>query len=338
MTDLQKQAADILKEAIVIDGMGGSIVHPTPYVAEGTYEEKLVGIGWTAMNSTLVSEPSYTPTYEEVLKAVNENLLYFEMSPKARFVEEAADIEKAKANGQFAVILGLQSPSFIDQDRSRVRIMHKLGLRILQMTYMERNYLGDGCLEFENRGLTHFGVQIVRDCNRLGVVLDCAHVGIQTTIDTARYSSQPILISHTAVRALVDNPRSVTDEQIKAVADKGGVIGMTPLATLIRTDRQPTVDDYVNHFDYVINLVGPDHIALGTDMFDGKTKANWVTPLYYPEVAGKSSYSNRRVLGFSNKSDLPNLVEGFLRKGYGRELILKILGGNFLRVFKEVWR
>ncbi len=149
MNDHKTQAADILREAIVIDGMGGSIVHPTPYVAEGTYEEKLVGFGWTGMNSTLVSEPSYTPTYEEVLKAVNENLLYFEMSPKARFVETATDIETAKINGQFAVILGLQSPSFIDQDRSRVRIMHKLGLRILQMTYMERNFLGDGCLEFE---------------------------------------------------------------------------------------------------------------------------------------------------------------------------------------------
>jgi len=338
MADLKAQAKEILGDAIVIDGMGGSVVHPTPNVADGTYEEKLVSYGWTAMNSTLVSEPSYTPPYEDVLKAVNENYLYFEMSPKARFVEHASDIVEAKKNGQLAVILGLQSPSFIDQDRSRVRIMHKLGLRILQMTYMERNYLGDGCLEFENRGLTHFGVQIVRDCNRLGIVLDCSHVGINTTIDTARYSAQPILISHTAVRALVDNPRSVTDEQIKAVAEKGGVIGMTPLATLIRTDQQPTVDDYVNHFDYVINLVGPDHIALGTDMFDGKTKANWVTPLYYPEVSGKSSYSNRRVIGFSNKSDLRNLVEAFLRKGYNRELILKILGGNFLRVFQQVWR
>jgi membrane dipeptidase len=336
--DASTQARDILKEAIVIDGMGGSVVHPTPHVPEGTYEERLVGYGWTAMNSTLVSEPSYTPTYEETLKAVNENLLYFDMSPKARFVERAADIVEAKRNGQLGVILGVQSPSFIDQDRSRVRILHKLGLRILQMTYMERNYLGDGCLEFENRGLTHFGVQIVRDCNRLGIVVDCAHVGIQTTIDTARHSAKPILISHTAVRAMVDNPRSASDEQVREVATRGGVIGITPLATLIRSDRQPTVDDYVNHFDYVVNLVGEDHVGLGTDMFDGKTKANWVTPLYYPEVAGKSTYSNRRVQGFSAKSDLPNLVDAFLRKGYGRERILKILGGNFLRVFQEVWR
>ena len=337
MPDHATAARDILKEAIVIDGMGGSIVHPTPWVAEGTYEEQLLGYGWTGMNSTLVSEPTYTPTYEETLKAVNENLIYFEMSPKTRHVEKSADIIEAKKNGQFAVILGVQSPSFIDQDRSRVRILHKLGLRILQMTYMERNYLGDGCLEPENRGLTHFGIQIVRECNRLGIVLDCSHVGINTTLDTARHSAQPILISHTAARSLVDNPRSSTDEQMQAVAQRGGVIGITPLSALMRVDRPPTIDDYIDHFDYTIKLVGPDHVGFGTDMFDGKTKANWGTAIYYPEASGKATYGNRRVAGFSRKSDLGNLVEAFLRRGYDRELIKKILGGNFLRVFKAVW-
>ncbi len=337
MPDYPAEARDILKEAIVIDGMGGSIVHPTPHVADGTYEEQLVGYGWTAMNSTLVSEPTYTPTYEETLKAVNENLIYFDISPKARLVETSADIVAAKQNGQLAVILGVQSPSFIDQDRSRVRILHKLGLRVLQMTYMERNYLGDGCLEPENRGLTHFGIQIVRECNRLGIVLDCAHVGINTTLDTARHSAKPILISHTAARAIVDNPRSATDEQMQAVAERGGVIGITPLGTLMCTDRAPTVDDYIAHFDHALKLVGPEHVGLGTDMFDSKTKANWSTPWFYPEATGKSTYGNRRVEGFSKKSDLTNLVAAFLQHGYDRELIKKLLGGNFLRVFREVW-
>lgn len=337
MPEPSARARDILEEAVVIDGMGGSIVHPTPHVAEGTYEENLVGYGWTAMNSTLVSEPTYTPTYEEVLKAVNENLLYFDISPKARLVETSADIVEAKRSGQLAVILGLQSPSFIDQDRSRVRILHKLGLRVLQMTYMERNYLGDGCLEPENRGLTHFGIQIVRECNRLGIVIDCSHVGISTTIDTARHSAKPIVISHTAARALVDNPRSCTDEQMTEVASRGGVIGVTPLGALMRADRAPTLSDYLDHFDYLIRLVGEDHVGLGTDMFDGKTKANWVTSIYYPESSGKATYGNRRVEGFSQKSHLGNLVEAFVERAYSRPRILKLLGGNFLRVFKDIW-
>src|SRR3546814_708444 len=180
------------------------------------------------MNATLVSEPSYTPTFEEVLASIYENLLYLEISPKLRLVGTAADIETAKANGELGLIFGLQSASCIEQDRKRVRLLHKLGLRILQLTYMERNYIGDGCLEPENRGLTHFGIQVVRDCNRVGMLIDCSHVGIRTTLDAAAHSAQPIVISHTAVRAIADNPRCVTDEKMKAVSSPGGVVGITP--------------------------------------------------------------------------------------------------------------
>src|SRR3546814_1748101 len=126
---------------MVIDGLGGAVGHPAPHVAEGTYGEKLVGYGGTAMNATLVSAPSYTPTFDEVLASIYENLLYLEISPKLRLVGTAADIETAKANGEPGLIFGLQSASCIEQDRKRVRLLHKLGLRILQLTYMERNYI-----------------------------------------------------------------------------------------------------------------------------------------------------------------------------------------------------
>src|SRR3546814_8348906 len=131
---------------MVIDGLGGAVGHPAPHVAEGTYGEKLVGYGWTAMNATLVSEPSYTPTFEEVLASIYENLLYLEISPKLRLVGTAADIETAKANGELGLTFGLQCASCIEQHRTRVRLLHKLGLRILQLPYMERHYVGDGCL------------------------------------------------------------------------------------------------------------------------------------------------------------------------------------------------
>lgn len=338
MTDHQTKAAAILKDAIVIDGLGGAICHPTPYMAEGTYEESLVSYGWTAMNATLVSEPTYSATWDEVLKAIHENYLYFDMSPKVRFVEKAADIPEAKKNGQLGVIFGLQSPSCIEQDRTRLNILHKLGLRVLQLTYMERNFLGDGCLEPENRGLTHFGIQVVRECNRIGILVDCSHVGIQTTLDAARHSSKPIVISHAAVRAIADNPRGLTDDQMKAVAATGGTVGFIPLGPFIRSDRPATLDDYVDHFEYALNLVGPDHINLATDMFDGKTKANWATPWYYPEITRGVLYGNRRVAGFTKKAELINLVAAFVKRGYDDALIKKILGGNFLRVLQAVWR
>lgn len=339
MPDLKAQALDLIRDSLVVDTLGGAVVHPTPHVEEGTtYEEQVLASGWSAMNACLVSEPTYNATWEEVLAALYENYLYFEMSPKVKPVESVDDLLAARREGRLGVFFGLQSASCLEADRKRVRILHKLGLRVLQLTYMERNLIGDGCLEPENRGLTHYGIQVVRDCNRVGVIVDCSHVGIQTTLDAAHHSSKPIVVSHTAVRAIADNPRCVTDEMMRAVAGKGGTIGITPYAPFIRTDRTPTLDDYIDHFDYAINLIGEDHVTVATDMFDGKTKVNWATPWYYPEITKGAGYSTRRVPGFARKSNLVDLVEGFLRRGWGRERIAKILGGNFLRVAREVWK
>lgn len=332
------EARQILKEAIVVDTLGGAVVHPTPHVTEGTYEEMMVSHGWNVLHACLVSEPSYSPTFEKLLGAVYENLLNFEMSPNVRHIEKVEDILKAKKNGQLGVIFGVQNTTWIGSERERIRILYKLGLRSLQLTYMERNLLGDGCLEPENRGLTHFGMQVVRECNRLGILIDCAHVGIQTSLDAAKHSDKPIVISHTAVRAITENPRCVTDGQMKAVAAKGGTIGITTFSPFIRADRQPTLDDYLDHFDYAIKLIGEDHVTFATDWFDGKTKVNWATPWYYPEVTQGKQYDGLGLVGFSQRSELVNVVDGFLKRKYSPERIKKILGGNFIRVLKEVWQ
>ena len=332
------KARAILQDAITIDTLGGAVVHPTPYVAEGTYEEAMVANGWNVLHACLVSEPSYSPTWEELQMAVYENLLNFEMSPKVRHVERVDDIFEAKKNGQLGVIFGVQSPTWLDGKRERLRLMYKLGLRSLQLTYMERNPLGDGCLEPENRGLTSFGMQVVRECNRLGILVDCSHVGERTTLDAVAESKKPIVISHTAVRKIVENPRCVTDETMKAVAAKGGTIGITTFSPFIRRDRQPTLDDYLNHYDYAIDLIGEDHVTFATDWFDGKTKANWATPWFYPEVTQGKQYNGLGLIGFSKRAELVNVVEGMLERGYSEQRIQKLLGGNFIRVLKEVWK
>ena len=334
------EAQKVLKDAIVIDTLGGAVVHPTPHVPPGqTYEENMVGWGWNILHACLVSEPSYSPTFPKILNAVYENLLNFEMSPKVRHVEKVEDIFEAKKNGQLGVIFGVQNSTWIEGERERIRLLYKLGLRSLQLTYMERNLLGDGCLEPENKGLTNFGMQVVRECNRLGILIDCSHVGQQTSLDAARLSQHPIVISHTAVRSITDNPRCVTDEQMKTVAGKGGTIGITTFSPFIRTDRQPTLDDYLSHFDYAINLIGEDHVTFATDWFDGKTKANWATPWYYPEVTQGKKFNGLGLEGgFASRPELVNVVDAMLKRGYSAERVKKILGGNFIRVLKEVWK
>ena len=337
--DYFAEANRIIRNAIVIDTLGGAIVHPTPFVPEdSTYEENLLTYGWSAMNACLVSEPSYSSSFDEVLSAMYENFLYFEMSPKVKHVQNVDDLLAAHEQGQLGVFFGLQSGSCLEQDRKRLRILHKLGLRVLQLTYMERNSIGDGCLEPANLGLTHYGIQVVRDCNRVGVLVDCSHVGIQTTLDAVHYSSDPIVISHTACRAIVDNPRCVTNDQMKAVAEKGGTIGITPYAPFISNQKSPTLDDYIAHFDYAIDLIGEDHVTVATDMFDGKTKVNWATPWYYPEITRGAQYGSRRVEGFSRKSELANFTAGLLRHGHSEAVVRKVLGENILRVLRKVWK
>jgi membrane dipeptidase len=163
-------------------------------------------------------------------------------------------------------------------------------------------------------------------------------VGERTSLDAAKLSSKPIMVSHTAVRAITENPRCVTDEQMKAVAKTGGTIGITTFSPFIKTERQPTLDDYLGHFDYAINLIGEDHVTFATDWFDGKTKANWATPWYYPEVTQGKKYGGLGLVGFANRAELVNVVDGMLERKYTPERIKKLLGGNFIRVVKEVWK
>ena len=130
----------------------------------------------------------------------------------------------------------------------------------------------------------------------------------------------------------------MTDEQIEAVAATGGVIGITAYAPFIRYDRRPTLDDYVDHFDHVVGLVGIDHVGFATDWFDGKTKTNWATPWYYPEVTRGTAYGSLGLEGFGARADLPNLVAKLLMRGRSPADVVKILCGNYLRVLETVWK
>lgn len=336
--DSLSHARQILTQSITIDTLGGAVVQPTPHVPDGSYGDMMVRHGWNVLHACLVSEPSYSPSFHRLQMAVYENLLNFEMCSDVRHIERVDDILEAKRNGQLGVIFGVQNSTWIEQERERIRILYKLGLRSLQLTYMERNWVGDGCLEPENRGLTNFGMQVVRECNRLGIVVDCSHVGIRTTLDAVKCSRDPIVISHTAVRAITENPRCVTDEQMKAVAAKGGTIGITTYSPFIRSDRQPTLDDYLDHFEYAFDLVGEDHVTFATDWFDGKTKVNWATPWYYPEVTQGKTYEGLGLVGFQSRSELVNVVQRMLQRGYSVTRIGKLLGGNFMRVLRTVWK
>lgn len=343
--NLIHRAHRLHEQCIVIDGLGGSLISPIPPDIDGTsYIDVMRNAGVTAANFCLASEPNYTPDLITALYRINDNLALLEAnSDRLIHILTAADIRRAKAEGKLGVIFGFQSANMLMGDIAFLPIFHRLGLRVLQLTYSERNQLGDGCFEKHEFGLTQFGAQVVRECNRLGILIDLSHVGKRTSLEAMEISTKPCAFTHANPQALNGNARNMTDEQIKAVAAGGGVIGCVPYSPLCALERgvQPTIErDLIAHIDYVVNLVGIDHVGIGTDIFAGRTKVIWESQSvrrYGVTASSGFGHEQRHLADFSDHSGFPRLTEALMKHGYSDDDIAKILGGNFLRVFEEVW-
>src|SRR5690606_12762859 len=226
-------------------------------------------------------------------------------------------------------------------DIDLIQIAYLCGLRIMQPTYNEENALGYGCLE-NDQGLKAFGRICVREFNRLGMVPDLSHVGQRTALDVIEASETVSIISHGNPRALNDNPRCISDDVIRAIAGVGGVMGISTYSSFCETTFgvRPTLKDVLDHISYVAELVGVDHVGLGTDKFEGRTELSFLRAMVrkYPEVLRDyMDATSRHAEGLTSSRDLPKITQGLIDRGFSDEEILKILGGNFMRVFKEVF-
>jgi membrane dipeptidase len=226
------------------------------------------------------------------------------------------DILRAKSEGKVAGIAGLEGAEALDASIGVLRHFHRLGLRNLGLAWNHRNAACDGVAESRtNGGLTEFGVKVVEECNRLGIVLDVSHLSPAGLTDVLAVSQQPIIASHSNARALCDHPRNLTDAQMEAIAAKGGVIGVTFVDSFLnRADPQAaSLDDVVAHIEYMLGVVGPEHVALGSD-FDGWTMAR--------EIKDAACY--------------PLITQQLVERGHEPRVIRKILGENLLRVLRTV--
>lgn len=325
-------ARRVHERTVVVDGLAGSV---------DVYEPMLTG-GVTAANVTLAT--STPKSALAVLKAALRHHWLAETAPdRLLVVEHASDIAAAKSSGRLGVLLGVQGCDFLEGDLDLVEVFQRIGLRIAQLTYSERNQLGSGCLEPEDLGITAFGRQVVRECNRVGIVVDVSHVGERTALGAVEVSEQPVILSHANVRALNENPRCVSDDLIRAVAATGGVMGVSAYASFAETrpDVWPTLDDFVHHVSYTADLVGVDHVGIGTDMFEGRTDASFqfdVQRRYGETLRSYSRRETRMVQGLPSLADLPRVTAALLAHGFDEDDVAKILGGNFLRVFEKAWR
>ena len=254
-------------------------------------------------------------------------------------VDDADDLQRVKRSGKVGVLIGLQDSAHFRRPDD-VDFFAGLGQRVSQLTYNVRNMIGNGSTERRDEGISDFGVSIVERMNAVGMAVDVSHCGDRTTLDAFELSKKPVLITHSNCRALNPHPRTKTDEAIKAVAKSGSVMGITGVRMFVKGSEPTTIEDALNHFDHVRDLIGPEHLGIGSDMdlfgYDALP----------PEVNKQIRANYKGSYGFRDKIDIEglnhprrvfDLTEGLVRRKYSDDQILGILGGNFFRVLRTIW-
>lgn len=315
----EKRALALHQRSIIIDALNASLMD------EGYFGKMQEG-GVTATNYTVAMNQNLS----ETIKRIAEMYRHIEASKIATLIESAADIREAKKEGKTGIILGFQNVGPLEGDLGLLNVYHRLGVRIIQLTYHFKNICGDGCKEPSDSGLSLFGEELIKRMNDIGMVIDLAHVGERTERDAIKVSRHPVIASHSNTYSRVPTYQNKKDDMIKALAEKGGVIGITAFPRLLEPD--PTVDTLLDHVDYVVQLVGVDHVGIGLDLAEG-----WADSPFHRkkllEIDGKI-YDYPQ--GIDSVTKFTNLTRGLVGRGYSDDEIEKILGGNFLRVFEEV--
>jgi len=337
--------------AIIIDALGGV---GDPYGADEVLRlsdqawAETVATGVTLVRDTVFPVGNVADPWSDYQRSLDEKRDIIAANPdRLLLVRSAADILKAKREKRFAVLLGTQDSAMVGPELDRLAQLKKDGVMSVQLTYNNRNLSGDGSLEPDNAGLSKLGKATIERIESEKLLLDLSHGGARTMAEGAAFAKRPLVISHTAARALTDHPRNTGDATIKAVADKGGVIGVyfMPFLTF---DSQPKGSDLIAHIEHVANVAGEDHVGIGTD--------NGVLPL---EITEESRRRNREwatqrikagiaapgegpevfpiVADYNSVDRYRRLASDLAKRGWSEGRLEKLFGANFLRVYRDAW-
>ncbi|MBB1152215.1 MULTISPECIES: dipeptidase [Amycolatopsis] len=247
----------------------------------------------------------------------------------------AGDVRAAKATGRLAVAFDLEDTRPLDERIELVQTYYDLGVRTMVLTYNHRNAAGSGCHDESDGGLTRFGSEVVAEMNRVGMTVDAAHCSYRTSMDLFAASTAPVVLSHTAARAVHDHERNVWDDQMLACAATGGVVGINGVGMFLGANDAST-ETLVRHIDHAVELVGWEHVGLGLDYCFAEDDLNAelaANPELFPP-----SYSRWERLEFVEPERLPAIAAALLDRGHAPGAVAGILGGNFLRVAEKVWQ
>lgn len=274
----------------------------------------------------------------ETIRTIGSTIALFDRSPWMIKALQAEDFRRAKVENKFAGYMNSQMSAGLFR-LEHLELAHDLGVRMIMLTYNQQNLVGAGCLEESDPGLSTFGISFIKRMNELGIIIDTAHCGRRTTIDACSRSTKPVVASHVGAAGFFKHARNKTDDQLRAIADTGGVIGVVALPSFISPEKHPTVDDMVNHIDYVASLVGWQHVGIGTDhplMSDKWTLETTAGP-YHEQLGfrpGDFGDMTLNLVGFDDHRDFVNIARGLVKREYTDEQIRGILGENFLRTFE----
>ena len=269
---------------------------------------------------------------EAIHKIANERAYYQSHNDKFVLVDSVVDIKRAKKENKLAIVFHFQGTNPIESNVQMVDVYYQLGIRHMLMAYNLRNPIGDGCKERVDSGLSHLGVSLVQEMNRVGMVVDCSHTGYNTTMDVMDVSTSPVVFSHSNPKALNEHPRNILDDQIKKCASTGGVVGINGVGIFLGNNDSST-ENQIRHVDYLVQMIGADHVGFGNDHIYAPEETS--PSAWNPPAPGDVPWSE---ISYTQPEQMPHFTDGLLRKGYSDTDVCNILGGNWMRIAEQVWK
>lgn len=285
-----------------------------------------------------------------VREIANAQAIIAALSDQMLLVRTADDIERAHREGKYGVIIDFQNTVAFWDELDRINLFHGLGLRMVQLTYNFQNLVGDGCTETYQGGLTYFGREVVGRLNDLRIIVDVSHCSEQVGWDAMAVSSAPVIVSHSCSKAVVAHDRGKSDELARAIADQGGYFGVVVVPGFVKDRPGATLADAVRHVEHLVNVCGIDHVGIGSDkggpgpatgtLIEYPADMEYDRPEHFSWLGFRDEEhrmtSEYNMTGFESFSDWPNLTVALAEAGFSEEELRKLLGLNYLRVFRDI--
>ncbi|MEQ8715895.1 MAG: membrane dipeptidase [Cyclobacteriaceae bacterium] len=324
------------KPSLIMDAMGEI---RTIYTLD--LIKKILASGTNSVTITLTDPKIYG---EEGFHTLLEDLAnydrYFDDNPSL-FVKckSMSDFERAKKEGKLAIFYLIQNSAPIEKELDRLDFFYNLGLRSVQLTYNYRNYVGDGCYERTDAGLSTYGLEMIAKMNEMGMLIDLSHAGMLTMKETIEHSEKPVIISHTCCKTLFDHDRNTTDENLKLLADNGGVVGLTQIRIFMTHEKTNNTEVYFDHIDHAVKVAGIDAVCIGSDR-DHRvipdTEEEILILLKEEGAQFKPDHWPLYLEKLNGPSRMNVVYDGLVKRGYTQDQIDKIMGKNLHRIYTDV--